>query len=936
MFRLILFLGFFLLFPFLIGMKALGQNPDRILPADSPEISQTNYNEQKLLTGIEINPNVICDMPLEELMDRWSEKSMSYKDFLAAQKGFTNNPNCAWTQLSFYNPDSSLQRRFLQFPGVWPVLECFIPANNGHFKRQTIGMRNRLKTIDFWILPKDTLRIYIKYPKAPSSIGPILRVQEMSEETVMRLRSREKFKYFLLGIIIFPILFFMFQTIIERDPLNLAYLIFLFGAGANLLTILDTIPFFSLCPNILPSMSLMARIFVLSCFLTLAGLVKYIHHLLEVRSWPVKLYHIGNILLLAFLLVIIFPFLKPSIFTFRSYEGYLSYFRILALLVFVYVIVLCVGGLLVRAKFIRPLLLAFSPFILSGSAYALSFIYLGNYSKNSIVSLIFVACFFLTLLLFGVILGIRNNLIKTEKIQLEQESDHLKQMDQFKSRFYTNISHEFRTPLTVIKGMADQIKGQEKIKALISRNSKRLIRLVDQLLDLSRAENNSLTINWVNSDVIPYLQYLTESCHSLSDQKNLNLAFFSPEKSLIMDFDEQKMEQILINLISNAIKFTPAYGSVKVMANKITRNYQPFLELKVQDTGYGISKDKLPHIFDRFYQVDNSSTRKEEGSGIGLSLVKELVQILDGQITVDSKINKGTVFNVHLPIYNKADKKTPSTTPIPESVTLREAPDDEVIIATSYADKDKPQILVIEDNTDVAAYIVSCLMPQYTVDSSRNGLEGLKKAQEIIPDAIICDVMMPEMDGFEVCRHLKSDQRTSHIPIILLTARAAQEDKKTGLLHGADAYLTKPFDKEELLIRLDMLYQKSQLLKEYLSKSSENEHEKNPLLQQEAKFLQQVDQIIIDHLNDELFDTQFLCRALTMSRTQLHRKLKALTNQSTASYIRSKRLKKAWCLLEETDMPIGDIAFEVGYKDFSHFSRSFLKEFGIQPNETRK
>lgn len=525
------------------------------------------------------------------------------------------------------------------------------------------------------------------------------------------------------------------------------------------------------------------------------------------------------------------------------------------------------------------------------------------------------------------------------QLQLEQEkAEQLKELDQFKSRFYTNITHEFRTPLTVIKGMANQI-GNEKIKTLIQRNSDRLLNMVNQLLDLTRLEAKGVTVKWEQGDIIPYLQYLTESCHSLTENKKINLSFFSTEKQVVMDFDEKKVRDILINLLSNAIKYTPEYGSVKVIVTKVFENGVPFLKLTVKDTGRGIPEDKLAYIFDRFYQVERSSTRWGEGSGIGLALVKELVHLLEGRIEVESEMGKGSDFLVFLPIYQKALKKASTNKAFRQDVGIDNTNHPEQTVLPSESspnDIEKTQVLIIEDNTDVTEYIISCFNEDYFIQTARNGKEGLEKALEIIPDVILCDVMMPEMDGFEVCRRLKTDRRSSHIPIVILTAKATQEDKITGLSHGADAYLIKPFDKEELLIRLRNLTAQSKRLQERLSDPTLPNEQFSELESREAAFLQEFHQIIEDNMNNEQFDIHYLCRSIAMSRSQLHRKLKALIGQSTGSYVRFLRLKKAKFLLETTAMQIGEIALQVGFKDFSHFSRSFFKEFGNKPSDTRK
>lgn len=541
------------------------------------------------------------------------------------------------------------------------------------------------------------------------------------------------------------------------------------------------------------------------------------------------------------------------------------------------------------------------------------------------------------LVLTGLFLYQRRRYQLQTRLQLQQErADRLREMDQFKSRFYTNITHEFRTPLTVIKGMSEEI-GKVKVKNMIQRNTDRLLDMVNQLLDLSKLESRSLPINWVQTDIVPFLQYLTESCHSLAEKKKLNLAFFSKQDELVMDFDEIRIQQILINLLSNAIKFTPEYGSVKVIAAQVTKNDQDYLELTVKDTGKGIPANSLPHIFDRFYQIDNSATRRGEGSGIGLALVKELVHLFGGQIEVKSEAGKGTSFMLYFPIHRQAAKKERLDLNTLASATLTVGSfDTPQTTALPAVDEEKPQVLIIEDNADVAEYIVSCLQHNYSLQTARNGRDGLEKALEHIPDVILCDVMMPEMDGFEVCRRLKADRRSSHIPIVLLTAKATQEDKLTGLIQGADAYLTKPFDKEELLVRLRNLSIQSLRLRERINEPEKEQQQLTEQQQREADFIQEVNQVIESNMSHELFDTNFLCRAVLMSRTQLHRKLKALTGQSTAQYIRMARLQEAKRLLETTDLPIGEIAEQVGYKDFSHFSRSFAKAFNSSPSGIRK
>ena len=851
---------------------------------------------------------------------------------------------CYWTRLKFRNPDLIAHTRVLYFPKGWQYLECYTPLSDQTYEKTSIGIKRKQEVLYVTIPPSDSFSIYVKYPGLTKAYIPFSHPWEMSEEKYLSLRSRGDYKFLLIGAMLFPILFFLAQFWVQKDRLSFFYLLFLLGSTVYLTSILDTIPFFELSPKLYASVKTIGYVFIFSTFFTLLGLVQYIHFFIDLANWSRLILRIGNVLLLILFLVTLAPIIYPAALHKEYFSIYLQFIRVPALLIFIYVIFLTTWAVVKRIPFSRTLFLAFSPLIISGVVYALNFLLWDRYNWLSLESLIFIVGFLLTLLLFGVVLGVRSNAVKNEKLVLEQKAERLRELDRFKSRFYTNITHEFRTPLTVIRGMAGQIREDIKVKTLIQRNSDRLLKMVNQLLDLSKLESNTLTIKWIRGNVIPYLQYLTESCHSLAENKKLNLAFFSQEEVLIMDYDETKLQQILINLLSNAIKFTPEFGSVKVITSQVIEKGEPFLTIKVTDTGQGIPQEKLPHIFDRFYQTNDSSTRQSEGSGIGLALVKELVHLLAGRVEVRSELGKGSTFKVLLPIRQEVDtmdavehstivsEASIESTKVPAE---RESPP----VPASRAGivlKDKPQVLIIEDNADVTEYIISCLSSDYSMQTARNGKEGLEKALESIPDVILSDVMMPEMDGFEVCQRLKNDRKTSHIPIVLLTAKATQADKVAGLKHGADAYLTKPFDKEELLIRLQNLARQSKRLQERLTNPVKTEDPVSELESREAAFLQELHQIIDTNMEDEQFGTQRLCRAIAMSRTQLHRKLKALTNQSTASYIRSRRLQKAKNLLESTNLPIGEIALRVGFKDFSHFSRSFHKEFGAKPSETRK
>ena len=528
----------------------------------------------------------------------------------------------------------------------------------------------------------------------------------------------------------------------------------------------------------------------------------------------------------------------------------------------------------------------------------------------------------------------------------QQEAIRLKELDNFKSKLYTNLTHEFRTPLTVILGMVGQIKNEpnkylDEGTRLIEANGKSLLQLINQLLDLSKLEDKSFRLNYEHGDIIPYLRYVVESFQTYANSKNLLLRFFTTLEGLNMSYDAEQIKQILTNLISNAIKFTPSGGEIIVKVEQENSS----LKITVKDNGIGISEKELPNIFDRFYQVDSSSTREGEGTGIGLAHAKELVKLMEGVISVESKLDEGTEFMVQLPIESSNElAKMKSIQPYSQkeniSISINSnASNSKSIENKSNLSPDAPSLLIIEDNADVVTYLKSCLSRLYQIDVAYNGRIGIDKALEHIPDIIISDVMMPEKDGFEVCDFLKNDERTSHIPIILLTAKADVSSKLVGLKRGADVYLSKPFVKEELLIRLENLVARQKKMVAYFAQqklSIENTLVKNELdeaLKFEDAFIQKLKKVIGENYSDENFSLPQLCQKIQMSRSQLFRKMKALVGISPSDFIRKYRLEKAKELLESSQINVSEVAWKVGFKDLSHFSKAFHKEFGHSPSK---
>lgn len=527
------------------------------------------------------------------------------------------------------------------------------------------------------------------------------------------------------------------------------------------------------------------------------------------------------------------------------------------------------------------------------------------------------------------------------KRKLEQaENEQLKTLDAMKTRLYTNITHEFRTPLTVILGMTDQIKAHfanqsreafELGLEMIRRNGRNLLQLINQILDLSKLESGKLSLHLVQDDAAAFTRYLAESFQSYAEAKKIQLQFIPGAGEIVMDHDKEKLQAIVSNLLSNAIKFTPADGQVFVKIERVDDK----AVISVRDTGIGIPEDKRRHIFDRFYQVDDSATRPGEGTGIGLALVKELVKLMQGNIEVESAPDAGSTFTVTLPITNNAPPHTPGEMPAAVYTPLPETEPGIVLPVNGVLEK--PLLLLVEDNADVRRYIVECLSDRFQVAEARDGQAGIEMAIELVPELVVSDVMMPRKDGFEVCDALKNDERTSHIPIVLLTARAAVEDRIAGLRRGADAYLTKPFHREELLVVLEQLIENRRRLQARYSRGLPDATQEAPdeIAAVEDAFLLKLRGIVEENLGEAEFDMNRLSRAVGMSHSQIFRKLKALTGRSPSTFIRSVRLRHARELLQTTTLTVSEIAYETGFTSPAYFSTVFVEEFGKTPTEVR-
>ncbi len=582
---------------------------------------------------------------------------------------------------------------------------------------------------------------------------------------------------------------------------------------------------------------------------------------------------------------------------------------------------------------------------------------------------------------------LRTRALKRDRLRLASEvrkrtatiaaqAEDLKELDRMKTRFFANITHEIRTPLTLVIGPTEQLLEAEQPKETrkglqsILKNSRHLLGLLNQLLDISKLENKQMKLAMAHGDLVAYTGELIEQFQGMAHQQQLTLQFHSKQEDLETNFDPDKWNKIIFNLVSNAIKFTPAGGTVDVhlqvaeehTSSKVEKEKRshgltnehtsPQMILEVRDSGKGIPPEELERVFDRFYQVEGGSTRTEGGTGIGLALVKELVELQGGRIEVESEVGQGTVFRVSIPLQKQLeDPDQPEaepatgtgleTRPDPELRTSEEAvPNSEKRPATSPQAK-RLELLLVEDNAELRSYIRSCIDENlYHITEAANGEEGLNSAKELVPDLIISDVMMPKMDGFALTEAIRQHLATSHIPLILLTAKASLENRLEGLRRGADAYLTKPFSPLELRLRIGKLIELRQMMQARYRTANTVEEVGKPKLasapqfEQEDHFISDLKSFICENLDDPDLKVPMIATHFGVSKTQLYRKLSSLTDQGVADIVRSERCERALELIREQELSLSEIAYEVGFSSPSHFSRSFKQQFGVTPSDT--
>ncbi len=553
------------------------------------------------------------------------------------------------------------------------------------------------------------------------------------------------------------------------------------------------------------------------------------------------------------------------------------------------------------------------------------------------------------LLCFSLGLSYKHKQTEIQKLTIEQEilrEREQRTLEQLRTQFFTNISHEFRTPLSLILGPLTDLLRQQPANPtyqLMQRHAARLLTLVNQLLDLSKLDAGQLQPHIEPGNLTTWLRLLITSFESLADSRDIQLTYAAHTAAFdTAYFDRDKLEKITTNLLANALKFTPSGGQVQVT---LTAAASGQAVVQVSDTGPGIPADQQVQRFQRFHQVPTANSAYSGGTGIGLALVQELVGLMRGRVSVASTTGQGTTFVVTWPAdaqswgiqahHLSANGVTLPAIPSAPSLPATEPAYSSEPLTNSLSVRiaEKPLLLIVEDNPDVRQYIQQVMTDEYRVVEAANGREGLAKATYGVPDLVICDWLMPELDGMGFCQALKTQATTDHIPVIMLTAKASTQNRIEGYSHGADEYLIKPFHPDELRARARNLLAQRQKLRERFGRELVVRPSAVPITSVEEQFLHRAIAIVEQHVGDSSFMVEQLAEALNMSRMQLHRKLKAVTNQSATEFVRHLRLQRAADLLAGRSASVSEVAFAVGFESLSYFSKSFRDQFGVLPSE---
>ena len=546
--------------------------------------------------------------------------------------------------------------------------------------------------------------------------------------------------------------------------------------------------------------------------------------------------------------------------------------------------------------------------------------------------------------IWGLIIYDRKRIILRQESQLsQQEMKRIASLEQLKSKFFAYIAHEFKTPLTIIMGVSELFKQSNQINnpaefvEPILRESNNMIQLIDEILDISRLENGTIQLNLQQQNLIDFLRQTIDRFTLLATDRSISLEFNYAQDQIMMDFDQVRLRYIINNLLSNALYYTPQGGSIVIYVEKPTDG---FLSFKISDTGNGIPADSLPHIFEKYYSAHKTDAQSNH-FGLGLSFVHDLLKMMNGNITVESSLDQGTTFWITLPFLTSfpqtkkglIEMNTPNASLDLLSVGI-EPP------------ANAPLLLIVDDNPSIVAYLKLCLQPHFILLFAKDGKEGLETATQEIPDLILTDVMMPTMDGLEMTLHLKQGALTSHIPIVMLSAKSEFQDRINAQKLGADLYIQKPFHNEELIISLQNLYKLQQKWKDryqLITSSTSNVSTTPPTAKMQEDidptdvFIKNLYQVFEENYQSETLDLNQICRLLHISKTQLYRKLSSVSDQSAVELLKDFRLEKAMSLLKNNpEINTKQVAYLVGFRERSHFSNIFSKKYNISPSEVRK
>jgi signal transduction histidine kinase/ligand-binding sensor domain-containing protein/AraC-like DNA-binding protein len=584
---------------------------------------------------------------------------------------------------------------------------------------------------------------------------------------------------------------------------------------------------------------------------------------------------------------------------------------------------------------------------------------------GSAIAIISFSCLFVLLLfLFRRLILMRVRLIHEAKFE-QMKREKTEELYNLKMKFFTDISHEFRTPLSLIIAPLQNIVSKAendpqliKHSNLIRKNTDRMLRLIDQVMDMMKIDLNKMRLSLSKGDIVAYLKELIFSFEEIADQRSIILEFTHENDSYVTWFDENKIEKIINNLLSNSFKFTPDKGKIQINLRipgnngystedkSVNQDHAEFIGITISDNGIGMPADFREHLFERFYRVDRHDSIMRRGTGIGLALTKELVELHKGRISVESEENRGTSFVILLPVITDpaksgeiADASNDGKSGQDTFPKFALSDDHEYIYKYSsrkndpVPDRKTPVILLVEDEQEVRDFIRGNFIKEYHVYEAPDGRKGLEMVIRLDPDLVISDILMPVMDGIEMCQKIKSDIRTSHIPVIMLTARSAVQSKIESLGTGADAYLEKPFSMELLEIQINNLLVSRKLLRDKFSRELVIKPADITITSVDETFIRKAIEIVDRHISDSGFGSDEFCREIGMSRSQLHRKLKALTSQAASEFIRTLRLKRAATLLKESKLSVEEISFRVGFNSPAYFTKCFKSLYRTTPSE---